>query len=454
VLQIIVLAVAGLIGTMVRQVPSFALRDPGAYARELADLHARYDPISLLGIPIGPGMVDLFDRLGFFRVFSAPWFTFLLTLLVVSIVVCTIDRLPRLWRGVRDVRVVQADAFFDLRLPARARFEGTGLTESDLVRVLRRRRFHVRTAGNEGEEPGRHLLGDRNRYFKMATLFTHLGLITFLAGGAVTGALGYETVVFLGEGQTAPVQAVGTPHNLLVKNHSFEAPRRGDGSFADFWTDVSVYQDGREVARKTIRVNDPLSVAGFVFHQNTFGPSADLEIRDGSGKLVWNGPVLLAGELLGLPQGFITVPGSDLGLLVLLDRDATGAARLALSGLRDAGDGTSQTEFLTALGLGAQTEADETGGYRIKWTRAGAFTGMVVKSDPGQGLIWVAYLSLIGGLLFSFYFPRRRIWARVSEDRIDLAMLSDRYVDTEREFAELLDDLAIRSGQRPLRAPG
>ena len=43
-------------------------------------------------------MVDVFERLGFFRVFSAPWFVFLLTLLVVSIVVCTLDRTPDLWR--------------------------------------------------------------------------------------------------------------------------------------------------------------------------------------------------------------------------------------------------------------------------------------------------------------------------------------------------------------------
>ncbi len=488
VLQIIALAVAGLIGTMVRQIPSFALRDPAAYAREIADLHQRYDPLSILGFNVGPGMVDLFERLGFFRVFSAPWFTFLLTLLVVSIVVCTADRTPRLWRGVRLVRVAQPAGFFDLRLPERAAFAGVELSPEELARLIRSRRFKVRqeeggaassdvrprraaarppesgaqppqsdvhppeSAAHPPESAVRFVYGDRNQYFKMATLFTHLGLILFLAGGAVTGALGFETVVFVGEGQTAPVQPVGTPNNLLVKNVRFEAPTRPDGSFEDFRTDLAVYQNGREIGRKTIQVNDPLSLAGFVFHQNTFGPAADLQIRDPGGRLVWTGPVLLAGQLLELPQGFMTIPGSDIGLLVLLTRDASGTPELVLTGIASAPDGAaSETLFLTALDPGGTTDPRETAGYEVTWTRASAFTGMVIKNDPGQGLIWLAYLSLISGLILTFYFPRRRVWARYEGGRLQLAMLADRYVDARKEFGQLLEDIAARTGRLPER---
>ena len=74
-------------------------------------------------------------------------------------------------------------------------------------------------------------------------------------------------------GETSTVQPIGTPGLLVVKNLGFDAPRLPDGSFADFTTDLAVYQNGVQIARKTIRVNDPLSVAGFTFHQNGFGPS-------------------------------------------------------------------------------------------------------------------------------------------------------------------------------------
>ncbi|MBA3778915.1 MAG: cytochrome c biogenesis protein ResB [Chloroflexi bacterium] len=452
VLQIIVLAVAGLIGTMVRQVPSFALKSPADYARAMADEHARYDPITILGLNVGPGLVNLFDTLGFFRIFSAPWFTVLMTLLVISIVVCTIDRTPRLWRGVRHVRVEQPPAFFDPRLPQRAHLPADAVSQEELAAVLRGRRFRLRRAvgGPAADRDGEtFVMGDRNQYFKMATLFTHLGLILFLTGGLVTGAFGYETVLFVGEGQTAPVQPVGTPHNLLVKNHRFEAPTRPNGTFADFWTDLAVYRDGAEIARKTIRVNDPLSAGGFVFHQNTFGPAAALEIRDPSGELVWTGPVLLSGKLLELPQGFMTIPGSDLGLLALLFRDESGQAVLGLQGLAQPDPSAeSRTVFLTRLAVGQATDPAATAGYRIRWTGADAFTGMVVKNDPGQGLIWLAYLSLMAGLVLTFYFPRRRVWARFTDEGVDLAMAADRYVDARREFSGLLDDLAARTGHR------
>ncbi len=330
VLQISVLAVAGVIGTVLNQIPAFALHDAQAYADQVSQLHATYDRLSILGVNIGPQFVDVAERFGFFRVFSSPWFVFLLTLLVVSIVVCTLDRTPAMWRTAHNVRIVQAAPFFDLRLNERARFTNVDDAAADeLAKVLRGRHFKVRqetveVSADTLDEPIRHLYGDRNQYLKLATLFTHLGLILFLAGGAVTTAFGYETVVFLGEGQTAPVQAVGTPDNLLVKNIHFDAPRRPDGNFADFTTDLAVYRNGQEVARKIIRVNDPLQVGDYVFHQNTFGPAEDIAIRDPNGALVWDGPVLLDGALGDLPQGFITIPGSDLGLLAGPGQDRAG----------------------------------------------------------------------------------------------------------------------------------
>ncbi|MDQ3552908.1 MAG: cytochrome c biogenesis protein ResB, partial [Chloroflexota bacterium] len=194
-LQITLLVVAGLIGTVLRQLPGSALRDPAAYAAEMAQLHQRYDGLDLLGIQIGPGMVDLFERLGFFRVFAAPWFVALLSLLVLSIFVCTLDRTPKLWRGVRRVTVEQPPAFFDPRLSERASFAEQELTGAEVTAVLRGKRYRIRKAVSE-DGSVTWIYGDRNQYMKMATLLTHLGLILFLAGGAVTAALGFETVVF------------------------------------------------------------------------------------------------------------------------------------------------------------------------------------------------------------------------------------------------------------------
>ena len=444
VVLIALLAMAGLIGMLVRQFPVTAADDPARYAVELANVRAAW-----ADLPAGSLLVDIFDGAGFFSVFSTPWFLLLMTVLVLSIICCTLDRTPRLWRSVGGTRVEQPAAFFDPGRDHRAVIAGAGDGALEAVQAAFRRR-HFRRRRVVATSGATYVYGDRNQYQKLATLLTHTGLVLFLAGGAVTVAAGFETVVFVGEGGTAPVQAVGTPGNLLVKNNAFFAPRRADGSFADFSTDLSVYRDGEQVARKTIRVNDPLTFEGYVFHQNTFGPAVDLLIRDATGALVWDGPLLLDDELLGLPQGFMTIPGADAGLVAVLSEGGDGAPQLVLQGVgpAEASTGVNDTLFLATVPMGVTTDPEVTAAHAITWDGVGSWTGMVIKLDPGQRIIWLAFGLLIAGLVLTFYFPRRRAWARIVDDRVELAFVADRYVDTDGEFARLTAAVALASGGR------
>jgi hypothetical protein len=62
--------------------------------------------------------------------------------------------------------------------------------------------------------------------------------------------------------------------------------------------------------------------------------------------------------------------------------------------------------------------------------------------------VWLAFASLITGIAISFYLPRRRVWARIAPDgRVAIVWRADRYVDVEREFGRLLDDLV--AARRP-----
>jgi cytochrome c biogenesis protein len=453
VVLIALIALAGLVGIFVRQFPVTAADDPARYAIELANTRAAWEAIAPFGLSVGPLLADAFDAVGLFSVFSSPWFLLLMTVLTISIVCCTLDRTPRLWRTAHDVRVDQPEAFFDPARGQRALLEAadpgepSAVTTEAVQAAFRARHFRrQRVAEADGAT---YVYGDRNQYQKLATLLTHAGLVLFLAGGALTVASGFETVVFVGEEQTAPVRPIGTPGNLLVKVHDFDSPRRADGSFADFSTDLSVYRAGEEVARKTIRVNDPLHVEGFVFHQNTFGPSADLVIRDGAGDLVWDGPLLLDDEIVGRPQGFMTIPGAEVGLVAVLNEGPDGAPQLAMQGIGPAGQDTGEGEtlFLVTVPLGVATDPQVTSGHSIEWAGVGAWTGMVVKNDPGQVVIWVAFACLLGGLVGSFYFPRRRAWARIEGAHVGLAFLADPSVDREREYRQLVE--AVERRLRP-----
>ena len=148
VLLITLLALSGLVGMLVRQFPITAADDPARYAVELANQHRAWD-----GLPLGSFLVDAFDTVGLFSVFSTSWFLLLMTVLVISIISCTADRTPRLWRGVRNVRVVQPEAFFDLRREHRTLLDGTPAegTVAAVQAAFRKRHFRRQQTLSKGK---------------------------------------------------------------------------------------------------------------------------------------------------------------------------------------------------------------------------------------------------------------------------------------------------------------
>ncbi len=442
VAQIIVLALLAVVGMTIRQLPDFAFRSASDYAAALDDLHARYDPL------MGAGIVDVLERLSVFSIFRSVWFSLGLTVLVISIVVCTLDRTPRLWRGVTELRVDQPEPFFDPRLPDRAAMDAVPI--EGVRAVVRGNGFRIREATSS--DGTRFVYGDRHQYTKLATLLTHTGLVLFLVAAAVTSRLGDEQGLVVPEGQSLTVQPIGTPGLLLVKNLDFEAPGFETGQASDFTTDLAVYQDGREIARKTIRVNDPLSIGGYTFHPNGFGPAPDLVVRDADGKPLWDGAVPLTDAAAGSPYGIVSVPGRDLGLQLLLRRQADGTGVVLILPYRVVGanpDGTPIAENFTALALAkGETGIARDIGLTIELRGVDEYTLLIAKRDPGQGIVWLAFACLIAGITITFYLPRRRVWTRLAPDgRLGIVWRSDRYIDVEREFGRLLDQLV--AARRP-----
>jgi cytochrome c biogenesis protein len=440
VVQIIAIALVGVVGIIVPQLPGAAFRSPADLAEQLAILRARVEP------SLGAPLTDLFEALGLFRVFSAWWFTALLALLAISIVVCTLDRTPGLWRSAREVRVVQPDGFYDPDLPDRAVIRD-GIRAEDVRAALRRSGFRVRE--EDGPGGARFLYGDRNQNAKLFTLLTHAGLVGFILAAAITSRFGFETGILLPEGQALPVSSIGSSGLVSVKSLAFTAPRDADGRFADFTTDLAVYREGQEIARKVIRVNDPLAAAGYTFHQNFFGPAVDLTIRDGAGRLLWAGPIPLDEVNGGRPYGRFTIPGREEGLEMLLGADAAGAASLAVVGYRVTGEDAAGGPVVETIFVGGATPGRtyvvDASDLRITFEKVTAFSGVIVKRDPGASIVWVSFFLLIVGLALTFYFPRRRTWTRLDPSgELRLVARADRYVDLRREFGRLLEDLVAR----------
>ena len=440
------LALFAVVGMTLKQLPGFAFRSATDYANEMDKLHQQYDPV------LGVGVVNALERLQLFHVFTSTWFSVGLVILILSIVACTIDRTPRLWRAGADIRVVQPEPFFDPSLPDRAALDG--VSASLVAATLRRHRYHVRQVEADGVT---FLYGDRHRWVKLATLLTHAGLVLFLVAGAATSALGDEQALVVANGDSLTVQPIGTPGLLLVKNLGFSAPGLETGHPTDFTTHLAVFQNGQQIADKVIRVNDPLAVDGYTFHQNGFGPAPTIVIRDSAGLPLWSGAVPMTDTVASLPFAQFAVPGRDVALQLVLQKDSSGTGILLVLPFRGTlnADGTTSTTGLGPLAL-AQGEAAVPDGtdFSIAFTGVSQYTLLIAKKDPGAYIAWLAFLLLIVGLLITFWMPRRRIWSRLTaEGRLALTVKADRYVDVGREFGRFLDDLVAARGTAAAPAP-
>ena len=120
----------------------------------------------------------------------------------------------------------------------------------------------------------------------------------------------------------------------------------------------------------------------------------------------------------GSAHGVMSVPGEDnIGLEMLLTKASDGTDGVLFLPYRATGlnpDGTPITQSLTPffVAVGGVAGSPDTDFY-VQLNDIQNATILVAKQDPGQGIVWFAFLSLITGLLITFYLPRRRIWARL-----------------------------------------
>jgi cytochrome c biogenesis protein len=402
---------AGLIGIVLEQFGTLTLRDPALLAIAVQRLPERY----------GEPLAAIIERFDLYRVFTSWWWALLVGLFTASVVGNTLSRLPRLLRDVRTPPVKRGRAFFRSTIPAR-----TGPLEgrdgSALAGLLRGMGYRVRSEPVDGTT---HLLGERNQFAPLASIASHVSLVLFVVGmGFVTPRFGYETVLKVPVGEGRPTGFPDDPQTVLVQNEEFVARFDDAGVPLDYRTTLAVYRNGDQIARKEVTVNDPLSVDGWVFHENFFGPAVEIDVRDETGMILYSGSVLLDGNLGGKPEGLLAVPGTDVSLELLLAKGDGGIAELTVIGARQpTGDQEGpQIVFGAVLNAGDGYWAPDPG-IGVEFRKPSSYIGLIAKRDPGQGLIWLGAVLLVAGISVSLLRPRRRVWARYDATTVRLAVV-------------------------------
>lgn len=482
ILLITLIALICLLGIYFVQAPGEVLGDSSAYAGW----------VQQNAVPRYGSLTPIFNWMQFFTLFSSWYFLLLLTILALSIVVCTLNRAPAIWQNFKHPVIRRSEKFYSNALE-RAEYthpDALAWTQNE----FRKRGFRVRAvtdnAGRNSLRPYEnadeitYLYANKNSWATLSTFVFHAALVTLLLAGvlsqwhgfpadsparrilpapliALTDNLaGFTFDQALPDGQSAVVYPRGTPHNISFRANSFTATFDPKTDIPiDYVTDLSVYKDGVLVAHSNhLRVNDPLAYDGIVFHQSSLIPSVTITLSDARGCFVCAQPVVLdqTGTVNGLQVDFasgVPIAGSSMTMSVLFPHTAgLQLAQVAhpvfLVSIGTPGAAPTTDKLVARLGVGEP-------GYSFdkQWTvvvnSAKEATVLLVTKDSGSILIWPTAVILILSLCATFYFPQRRIWIRMQGQRVQMAALREHFVNIRTDLLSVSRQAAASSTSSP-----
>lgn len=412
------------------------------------------DPLAVNAwIERNPGAAPTLDRLGFFDVFSSPWFAAIYILLFVSLIGCLLPRVGAHWRSMR-APTPPAPRRLD-RLPG-ARTWTTDDPDVLGAATAALRADHWRVTPGQGS-----LAAEKGFTRETGNLLFHIALVLVLVGVALGALLGWKGTVIVREGNgfantltqydsfapgrlTSPDRLPPFSFTMTDFDATFEREGSQRGAPRSFAATLQYSAEpGAQVQERVISVNSPLRLDGAKVFLVGHGYAPRITMTDSTGRVVFDDTVVF------LPQdgsftstGVVKAPDGtpQLGLQALFTPTAALTEERGPHSTFPAPDDPAlffsawtgdlgldsgmprnvfslDTEELEQIGLTALRpgEAWEMPGGEGTVTFVGLerWASFTISRDPGKVLALVASLVAIAGLCLSLFVRRRRIWVRV-----------------------------------------
>lgn len=360
----------------------------------------------------GETKFKIFQALDFFDMYHSWWFLGLLSLVSLNLIACSIKRLPKVMKTVKEPKLIPDESHYR-SLSNRVEYTSS-LPASELrekVASVLRNNFAAPVINEEGERV--HFFAQKGPWARFGVYVTHLSILIIFAGAIIGNGFGYKAFVNIVEGDSTDVvwpRGGDEPIELgfTVVCEDFWVEYYPDRRPKDYFSELVVVEDGQEVMRKTIEVNHPLTYKGITFYQSSFGPAGDptfelkvtergtgeeqtLSVRQGQPSKLSGGSSL---RVVGYAENF-----QGLG----------GAARVEI--IPESG----KRRVLTVLREHPDFDVRRGGEYILSLVDVDQkqYTGLQVAKDPGVWVVWIGCILLVIGCMVAFFVSHRRIWVTI-----------------------------------------
>ena len=361
----------------------------------------------------GSELARTFELLDFTNMYRSWWFIMLLGLFALNLIVCSMERLPSVWRTmVLDNLAIDPRQLEKMGLSHRTE---TGLTTTVAVERLSQiiSRNGWKMPRNLDRDGTVLLFSQKGAWTRLGVYIVHLSILVILAGVMIGSFFGFQAFVFLPEGRATSniflrENKNPVPLDFELQCDRFEKIFYPNGMVKQYRADLSVFDPKRkEPLQKSVVVNDPLSYQGLTFFVGDSFPLDEYFIT-------------LRNQKTGLEQAFrvppereVTWPAGGLAFRIeSLQRDQSGLVSEAK--IRFSADTLTEPSFLDikdreTLGIGLAGEP-----FTISFRQLSS-TLLLVTKDPGISIVYFGCILMILGLAVSFLLSHRRIWVQVSK---------------------------------------
>jgi len=377
----------------------------------------------------GPFLYRVLSTLDLFDMYHAWWFRLFIVALAVNIIVCSIDRLQSGWKIIFTRNPKFNPRQFRQRAGARqfSVVAAPGLLENSCRAALTKAIGACRVLETED---GFALAAESGRWTRLGVYIVHLSVVVLLAGGLIGSIFGFEGYVNIPEGQSADTiqlrNAMLTQKlPFTIRCDDFEKQTYDTGAPKEYRSKLTLLENGREILKKEIVVNDPLRYKGINIFQSSFGEvggaaaanpqslgksdDIDLSFRSAASGMIYTSKATL-GQVVEIPEG--------LGRLVVESYTAQGRfENMELGPMLTAtltpAQGPSQT-ILLPLKF-PKFDGMRRGEVIITASVASAaggpvyYTGLQVTRDPGVWLVYTGFLLMIAGCGITFFLSHRQM---------------------------------------------
>lgn len=393
--------------------------------------------------------------LGFLDMYHAGWFVFLLALLSLNLMVCSLRRWPSVRRFFSQPEIKLEEGQWKGIAPGR-RFSfplSAGDSLGEIQSRLSRTWGKPRVLQEEGHW---HLFAEKGKLSRLGFYCIHLSILVILLGAMIGSFYGFRGYVNITEGETVDRVFLRSgqqiePLGFKVKLDGFSVSFYPTGAPREFKSTVTILEGGRKVLTEPIRVNEPLTYKGISLYQSSYGV-ASVE------KAILNGVERSSGRgfTLSLQPGTrVEIPGTPHSLV--LDRFSPDLQGMGPAFQGRLLEGERPVENLVILQNHPEFISKMPGRYefRVGEIQPKYYSGLQVNKDPGVWVVWAGCFLMMAGFYMTFFMSHRRIWVRMMEKKgetqVEIAGSSHRNrSDFEKEMDRIGQAVkeAVSSGKK------